>query len=273
VSGLSLAQALERAKREGESGNFDAADKTLKAILAAVPGQPQALQMLGLIALEEGRNNMESALARLARIGIAPRQILDIGAYEGWWSRLARKVFPQAGILMIEAQDAKKSTLEAVAKEIGTAKVRIAALGAEAGREVEFLIPETPFGTTGSSIYAERTDFKRKASKVRLERLDDLVAGSPPAELLKLDVQGSELDILKGGPAALSAAQAVILEVSLLNYNEGAPLFADIVRFMDEQGFQLLDLVDLQRGKMSVLYQADAVFLRRGIAQFPNKVW
>lgn len=273
MSGVSLTQALERAKHEGERGDYDAAHKTLKAILAAVPGQPQALQMLGLIVLEEGRNTMEEGLLRLGRLGIAPGRILDIGAYEGWWARLARSVFPQAHIHLFEAQSEKKPALERAAADIGNAEVRIAALGAQAGQEVEFLIPETPFGTTGSSIYAERTGYKQKNRKVRLERLDDLLARNPPAELIKLDVQGSEIDVLNGGLATLAAALAVILEVSLLNYNEGAPLFADVVRFLDEQGFQLLDLVDLRRGKMGVLYQADAVFLRKGIDQLPNKVW
>ncbi|MBF0167331.1 MAG: tetratricopeptide repeat protein [Alphaproteobacteria bacterium] len=51
---LSLDQALARAKREAERGHFDEATKTLKAILKAAPGQPQALQMLGMI-LQRGK--------------------------------------------------------------------------------------------------------------------------------------------------------------------------------------------------------------------------
>ncbi|MBF0270207.1 MAG: hypothetical protein HQL44_16615 [Alphaproteobacteria bacterium] len=179
MSGFSLGQALERAKREGERGDFDAAFKTLKAVLAAVPGQPQALQMMGLIALEDGRNTMEEALLRLSEIGLKPKAILDIGAYEGWWSRLARRIFPTAHIQMVEAQSEKEAALNAVAAEIGNANVRIAVLGEEAGREVEFLIPQTPFGTTGSSLFAERSGFASKSRKVKIERLD-LIANNAP---------------------------------------------------------------------------------------------
>ena len=94
-----------------------------------------------------------------------------------------------------------------------------------------------------------------------------------PYDLIKLDVQGSEIDILKGGLAVLTKAQAVIAEVSILRYNEGSPLLADVVRFMDNQCFQLVDISDLRRGKMGILYQADAVFLRKTAPFFPDKVW
>ncbi|MBF0356218.1 MAG: FkbM family methyltransferase [Alphaproteobacteria bacterium] len=270
---LSLDQALARAKREAERGHFDEATKTLKAILKAAPGQPQALQMLGMIALEEGRNSMEEALLRLSRLGLSPHRILDIGAYEGWWARLARNIFPNAHIQLFEAQYEKEAALQTVVREIGNADLHMAVLGSDSGREVDFLIPETPYGTTGSSLYAERTDFKHKVRKVTIECLDDLILEPEFFDLIKLDVQGAEIDILKGAPRLLGKAQAVIAELSFLAYNQGAPLFAEVVRYLDEQGFQLLDFADLQRGKMGVLYQADAVFLRKGSALVPDKVW
>ena len=53
-------------------------------------------------------------------------------------------------------------------------------------------------------------------------------------QLLKLDVQGYELEVLKGADGLLSAAEVVLLEASLIPVNKGCPLIADVIRFMDE---------------------------------------
>ena len=65
--------------------------------------------------------------------------------------------------------------------------------------------------------------------------------------LLKLDVQGFELEVLRGSRIALDAAEFVLLEVSTLNYNRGAPLVAEVLDFMNQRGFVLFDIADLSR--------------------------
>jgi hypothetical protein len=47
----------------------------------------------------------------------------------------------------------------------------------------------------------------------------------------------AELECLRGGEATLAMAEVVQLEVALLNYNEGAPLAAETIAFMDGHGF------------------------------------
>jgi hypothetical protein len=59
------------------------------------------------------------AYRRLQVKGFAPATIIDIGAYEGHWTRLARGVFPDVPALMVEAQPAKIPQLETVARELG----------------------------------------------------------------------------------------------------------------------------------------------------------
>lgn len=270
---LTLDEALARAGREIERADFDRADATLRAILAQIPDHPPALALLGRISRIEGRNDMAAALHRLAGLDLAPSRILDIGAYEGWWAGLARATFPHAEILMIEAQNGKRATLEAEAARLGNAQIRIALLGPESGQSATLHIPDTPFGSTGSSLYPERTEFARLAEARTMAALDDLVAGEAAFDLVKLDVQGAEMDVLEGGPKTLAGAKALIAEVSLLPYNQGAPLFAELARCLDERGFQMIDFVDPRRGRGGVLYQADAVFLRRDSGLLPDRVW
>jgi hypothetical protein len=82
-----------------------------------------------------------------------------------------------------------------------------------------------------------------------------------PPLFLKLDVQGAELDILKGGGKALSLAELIQLEVPFASYNEGAPTAAEVVAFMDSRGFVLFDVVGFVRYRDDLL-QADFLFVR-----------
>ena len=55
--------------------------------------------------------------------------------------------------------------------------------------------------------------------------------------MIKLDTQGSEIDILKGGKNLVNRSSVIILEVSFIEYNEGAPLAEEVLSFMNEIGF------------------------------------
>lgn len=62
------------------------------------------------------------------------------------------------------------------------------------------------------------------------------------ADFIKLDTQGSELDILEGGPKILSSAFGIQVEVEFAPLYEKQPLFRDVDSFMNNHGFQLMDL-------------------------------
>ena len=82
--------------------------------------------------------------------------------------------------------------------------------------------------------------------------------------LLKLDVQGFELEVLRGSRIALDFAEFVLLEVSTLNYNRGAPLVAEVLDFMNQRGFVLFDIADLGRkSNDQVLFQMDVLFAKK----------
>ncbi len=87
-------------------------------------------------------------------------------------------------------------------------------------------------------------------------------AEAQPPFLLKLDVQGFELQVLSGGTETLRRSGAVIMEASLLPYNEGAPLFADVVAYMQEQSFVVFDFCGQSRRQTdSALFQTDIAFV------------
>jgi len=56
-------------------------------------------------------------------------------------------------------------------------------------------------------------------------------------DLIKMDVQGAELDVLKGAVGVLATTNHVILELQVVEYNTGAPLSDIVIDYMSSIGF------------------------------------
>jgi hypothetical protein len=94
----------------------------------------------------------------------------------------------------------------------------------------------------------------------------------PPPDLIKIDVQGAELDVLAGAPDALRNASALIVEVSLVDYNTGAPLIADVMAATDREGFKCVDLCEVHRTPANFVLQLDLLFARPALFAKYGKV-
>jgi FkbM family methyltransferase len=197
--------------------------------------------------------------------GFSPAAILDVGANVGEWSRMVSAVFPSTRILMFDGNPENEPALRATMARLGSpSECFLSLLGPEKKQAVSFYKPDA--GNTGSSILPELTSFAKEVVTLPMDTLDNLTAaaGLTAPLLLKLDVQGFELEVLKGATRALSLAEIVITEVSLLPYNAGAPLFADVIAFMDQHGFVAFDLCGQSRRESDrALFQADIAFARR----------
>jgi FkbM family methyltransferase len=203
----------------------------------------------------------EVSYFRLAKQGFCPSGIVDIGAYQGEWTRTIARIFPQAPILMIEAQSEKKPFLDAVAADLPLAESELCLLGDRDGSEAVFNVMET-----GSSIYNERSNIPRTQRRMTMRTLDGVLRAHPRLRaplLVKLDVQGAELDVLRGGASVLQAAEFVQLEVALMSYNEGAPTANAVFNFMAEHDFLIFDICGFVRPNPSYLSQIDVLFVRK----------
>lgn len=224
---------------------------------------------------ELGVPSLHWSLQNLKKKGFNPTHVADVGAYEGNWTKDFLEVFPTAEILMIEAQKSKLAILKKVQKQNKRVKYSINLLSSENNKEVEFLENETASHINMNTFNTINTAVVPK-NIVRTKTLDSVIEENSfkdPA-FLKLDVQGHELEVLKGGLKTLNAAQICLLEVSLLNLGDNAPLVFEIQQFMDAQGFQVYDICQFMRRPYDkALYQMDVLFIKKNSSFVNDGNW
>jgi hypothetical protein len=84
----------------------------------------------------------------------------------------------------------------------------------------------------------------------------------PPPDFIKLDVQGAEIDVLRGASECLRTTKYVLTEVSLHRWNKDAPMIEDVVRYMADRDFEIVDIVDMHFLD-NYLFQIDVLFAHK----------
>lgn len=186
------------------------------------------------------------------KLGFFPNSILDIGAYEGHWTKMIRQIYPTATNTMIEANKDKKEILEKIGNTY------IAVLGEQEGKEIDYFRCKDGV-PTGNGIYQENTQFKFEPEKRICTTLDTLFDEHDRFDLIKMDVQGAELDIIKGGLRTIRKSEALLLELQMTEYNLGAPMAQDVICYLADRGFEFIDIFDLMYLD-NRLIQIDALF-------------
>jgi FkbM family methyltransferase len=210
---------------------------------------------------------MFQGLVRLRNLGFAPTGILDVGAYEGNFSRGVRQIFEEAHILMIDALAENGPVLTDVCREVGNADHLIAMLGDREMEAAAFFVVSTEtrpdLVKSGSSKFKENANFPMEERALPQRTLGSIVADRGlPFQLLKLDVQGAELDVLRGLGSQLSEVEVILMEMSLVDYNKGAPLIGVVLSELSGMGFVLYDIVEEHRQLGGRLLQIDGLFVR-----------
>jgi len=217
-----------------------------------------------------GVPSQEVSFKNIRNLGFSPKFCLDIGAYEGLWTHEFKKIFPDCAVTMFEAQLSKEPALIKVQRAYKDVKYNIALLGADES-SVVFNIYET-----ASSVLTEHHDTNAKTETRSLVSLDKLLEGGTgeAPDFIKIDTQGYELEILKGGEKALAHAEFVLLEVSFLDIYVNCPLVTDCLNFMKERGFVVYDICTLMKRPLDkALFQSDFLFVKENSPFRNNKKW
>lgn len=210
-----------------------------------------------------------SMVSRLLRQDVTPRTVIDVGANVGQFAVVSAKLFPDVRVHSFEPVPACAAELRKNVAELKNILVYSFALGEAAG---EAKLHVNSYSHASSFLPATRKHREafpevRESGEVSVEvsTLDREFSGvelQGPV-LLKLDVQGYEAQVIRGGTETLKRVDYVVLEASFKQMYEGEDLFADILRLMEDHGFRFERPVGwlTAPGNGEVL-QMDALFAR-----------
>jgi FkbM family methyltransferase len=190
-----------------------------------------------------------------------PTKVLDIGANVGQFYHECLKIFPESYYFLIDGNDKCEQALKNLKVDY-----KISMLS-NINKEVDFYVRKYEPLCTGNSIYRENTTFfdddQILIQKILTETLDDLFTNEK-FDLIKIDVQGSELDIMKGGINLITKSKGVILEISLVEYNFNSPKKEEVYNFMESLGFYPVELIgNITHPIDHSLIQQDILFLKQ----------
>lgn len=167
---------------------------------------------------------------------IYPRVIYDIGASVLHWSKYAKALWPNSKIIPFEAMQYADKFYE----QNGITEYANVLLTDQDGKQVKFY--QDLMNPGGNSYYQETTGmFKEEHAVTRTGiTLDTIVAqrGFPMPDMIKMDTQGSELDILKGAENVLKHVYDIIIEAQHVEYNRGAPKIHEVKQYLESKGFR-----------------------------------
>lgn len=207
--------------------------------------------------------NMFARLASLKNKGVIFDTILDIGANRGDWTAECRTIFPNAKYHLFEANNLE--VLTGRYQSTPNVSVYLEVILNDKVEQVEW----HQNLSTGDSMFKELTHHYANKQPVyrqtqRLDTFTDALADHVKSVLIKIDCQGAEIPILKGGGKILEKTDFVLLEVPFFGqYNQGVPSFSEHISYMESIGFIVYDILGIQYIK-EFTTQCDFLFVRKG---------
>jgi len=200
--------------------------------------------------------------------GFSPIQVLDVGAFHGLWARACLEMFPEAYITCIEPLDQAQKHLLKLAHKCKNVQVIQALLG----RRVNSRVPFQEQGSGSSVLLSPSGDSPTKP----MTTIDELIheGRCTPLELIKLHVQGYEVEVLEGWTQGFEKCQIIQCEMSLLPLVEGAPLLHELIAYLYKRNFFMSDITEVIRAPSDgAVWQIDALFCREDSPLRAERVW
>ncbi len=211
--------------------------------------------------------SMNLLLEDLKQRGFQCKAFLDVGANNTLYSRMVWKIFPGAKFYLVEPLLEMKAYLDAFCAECSNAVYFLAGAGAKKERKLLTIFDEL----AGSSLVPapdEKLMHIGKQREIAIITIDDLIDTGKInlPDFIKLDIQGFELEALKGAEKTFGYTEVYIIEVSLFPYNESPqlPVLADVIHFMLHRDYVVYDFPGfLRRPLDGALGQCDICFVKK----------
>tara|TARA_B110000263_G_C15197360_1_gene459004 strand:+ start:79 stop:825 length:747 start_codon:yes stop_codon:yes gene_type:complete len=212
------------------------------------------------------KHKLNSNLIDLMKKKIQIQNIYDIGAYKGEWSIFLNNTsLKNKEFFLFEANIENEIYLKKL-----NFKYFISVLSDKI-KEVEFYSKVH----TGDSYYPEQTNFYEKNLLPKIKKtntLDNIVTKNnlPFPDFIKIDTQGSEIDILKGGKKIVENCKIILLECPIIQYNLGSPNLSEYIDYLNLINFVPYDICEIHNID-KILIQIDILFIKKSIIEKMNK--
>jgi FkbM family methyltransferase len=207
------------------------------------------------------RSSMFRSLLNAKLLGFEPETVIDVGAGLGTFE--IYDAFPKSRYLLIEPIAENEPYLKKICQYLERADYIIAAASKEAGL-VPLQVNLSNFIHSYISEEGEPSSETFELRTIPAVTLDE-ICKSRQLEgpyLIKVDVDGRELDVLAGAIQILQNTDLVIVEVNLYVTARFDKMWA-VINFMKDQGFVAYDIVNFEyRLSDSALFQVDMVFVK-----------
>lgn len=192
-----------------------------------------------------------------------PEVILDVGVANG--TPALYEVYPSSHFILFEALDEYLPQIQKLKNDLPKVDIEMCAVGAKNEKCKINVHPDF----MGSSLYMEMEDsavngYTREISVKKLDTFNKKYNLNNQSILLKVDVQGAEIDVLNGAKSFLNQIDIIILEVSFFDFFNNNIEFSDVVLYMKKYNFVVYDMFGfLNRPLDESLAQVDIAFVKK----------
>jgi len=208
------------------------------------------------------RQSLKGALKQIKKKW-TPEVVIDVGAAFGTWTKECYQIFPNSKYLLFEPLTEYNRSLD----KLKNGKNNIIKINKAANSETGTVFFNMHKDLVGSSMKneVEGSEVDGKKIEVKSITLDDacMQNGLTGDFLIKIDVQGAEIDVLEGAKQILDTTECIILEVSFFkSFINGHDIY-DIISYMKNIGFVAYDIFGfLYRPYDNALCQTDIMFVK-----------
>ncbi|MBA0884757.1 FkbM family methyltransferase [Flavobacterium undicola] len=200
----------------------------------------------------------------IKRMGFIPKHIVDIGANHGTWTRTALFHFPEAYYTLVEPQYWMEESVRDILDENN--KVKFFPVGAGDKDTVrQFTIVDRDDSCSFRYITAQAKKEGFEQIEIPVVTLNRLLLDSqlPIPDIIKIDAEGLDVEVLNGASNFFGKTEIFMVEAGVVNkiFDNS---FLKIINFMDENGYRLFEITDLNRPfKPQVLWLVELVFVKK----------
>jgi FkbM family methyltransferase len=217
------------------------------------------------------RVTMADVLKHLLAMNFYPKSVIDVGVAYG--TNDLYIYFPQAKHLLIEPLEEYRPVLQKITEEFD-AEYILAAAGSAEGKIILNVHPDLSGSSCLKEVEGNQVDgIEREVPMITVAGAA-ISRGVQGPYLLKIDVQGAELDIMEGAKPILDDIEVVILEASMFKFFINGPQFIDVLNYMNNIGYSIYDIFGGHfRPLDNSLGQVDLVFVKENGRFRNNHSW